>query len=169
MSSRLSSWLSVASNVAVLVGIVFIVVELRQNQALMRAQIGQSRADNITARYAQQSHSDYWPTIQAKRRAAGSVSGWVESLTPEEFERARYYALTEFNDVRNQFYQYQQGFLDEAIWETSTRGQIQRLLPLLPAFMGTVQRLDPDFKAALDAVAAEEGLPPVVDGSDSPL
>jgi hypothetical protein len=170
MSNRLSNWLSVASNVAVLVGIFFIVVELRQNRALMRAQITQARADNVTARYAQQSDSDYWPAIQAKRRAAGGdISRWVESLTPEEFERVRYYALTEFNDIRNQFYQYQQGFLDEAIWDTSTRGQVERLLPLVPVFLGTVQRLDPEFKAMLDQIAEEAGLPRVEDGSTSSM
>ncbi len=48
-SDQVERWLTLISHIAVLVGIVAVVAELRQNSAVMRAQIGQARADNITA------------------------------------------------------------------------------------------------------------------------
>jgi hypothetical protein len=80
-ADRLTRWLNLGANVAVLVGIIFIIAEMRQNQALMRAQISQARADNLTARYTEQTHSDYWPAIIAKRAAVGGdVAIWANAL-----------------------------------------------------------------------------------------
>ena len=160
---RVNRWLTLGANIGVLAGIILILTELNQNADLMRAQMSQSRADSLTARYADLMHSDYWPTILAKRNKAGSPDRWAASLTPEELERVKLYLYLEMNDLRNQYYQFKEGYLDESIWGTSSRGQIERLLPLLPYFLDRIQPLEAEFLQAINDVAREEGLPLIRD------
>jgi hypothetical protein len=160
---RVNRWLTLGANLGVLVGIVLILMELNQNADLWRAQISQSRVDSVLERYADQMHSDYWPPIAAKRQNAGSPEKWVETLTDEEWQRVRYYVLIEINDLLNQFYQYQQGWLDPSIWQSSTRGQIVRVLPLIPHFFPQGMPLEPAFREAINQIAREEDLPLVRD------
>jgi hypothetical protein len=156
---RVNRWLTLGANLGVLVGIVLILMEMNQTADLWRAQINQSRSDSVLERYADGMHSDYWPRIAAKRRKAGSPEKWAETLTDEEFERVRTYVLMEINDVTNQFYQYQQGWLDPSTWQSLTRGQIVRLLPQIPLFVPQLMSTDPAFREVINQIAREEGLP----------
>ncbi len=159
-SDRVERWLSLVSHIAVLVGIVAVVAELRQNSAVMRAQIGQARADNIAAKYRENIHSDYWPSIWGKSfEVGGDADAWAAALNAEDFERVRSFVFLEINDLRNQFEQYRDGYLDQTVWETLTRGQIRRVLPLVPVFMPGIEGQGADFEAAVNAIADEEGLP----------
>ena len=160
---RVNRWLTLGANLGVLVGIILILIELNQNADLMRAQISQARADSVTGRYAEMMHSDAWPLISAKRQQAGDPEKWAASLTDEELARVRFFIFAEVNDIRNQFYQYQQGWLDPSIWQSSTRGQIVRLLPLIPHFVPEMMPLEPEFREALNAIAREEDLPLIHD------
>ena len=159
-SDQVERWLTLISHIAVLVGIVAVVAELRQNSAVMRAQIGQARADNIAAKYRENIHSDYWPSIWGKSfEVGGDGEAWAAVLNAEEFERVRSFVFLEINDLRNQFEQYTDGYLSQAVWETLTTGQIRRVLPLVPVFTPNLERQAPDFEAAVNAIADEEGLP----------
>ncbi len=159
-SDKVERWLTLISHIAVLVGIVAVVAELRQNSAVMRAQIGQARADNIATQYRENIHSDHWPSLWAARvQVGGDAAAWAAGLNAEDFERARSYVLMEINDLRNQFEQYRDGYLEQTVWETLTRGQIRRVLPLVPVFMPGLEGQGPDFEAAVNAIADEEGLP----------
>jgi hypothetical protein len=159
-SDRLNRWLTLGANVGVLVGIVLILMELNQNAELMRAQMTQARADNVVESYRDLQHSDHWAKIAAKRRSAKSDEEWVKSLTPEEYERAFYYHLGEYHNLRTQFVQYRGGYLDPQIWETSSRGQIVRLAQAWPYFFeGTPDYVDREFGEYINQVAIEEGLP----------
>ena len=44
-TDNLNRWLSLGANVAVVIGIVFLAIEIRQNTEMTRAQITQSRAE----------------------------------------------------------------------------------------------------------------------------
>ena len=159
-SDQVERWLTLISHIAVLVGIVAVVAELRQNSAVMRAQIGQARADNIAAQYRENIHSDHWPSLWARHVEVGEdAAAWAAALNAEDFERARSYVLMEINDLRNQFDQYNDGYLNQAVFETLTTGQIRRVLPLIPVFMPNLERQAPDFEAAVNAIADELGLP----------
>jgi len=159
-ADQLERWLTLVSHLAVLVGIVAVVAELRQNTAVMRAQIGQARADNIATQYRENIHSDYWPSLWARRvEADGDPVAWAATLDAEDFERARSYVLMEINDLRNQFDQYNAGYLSQAVFETLTTGQIRRVLPLIPVFMPNLEAQAPDFEAAVNAIADDIGQP----------
>jgi hypothetical protein len=161
-SDKVNRWLTFGANIGVLVGIILILIELNQNSDLMRAQMTQSRADQLSNKYDTVIHSDYWPDIAAKRDAVDSDSDWIASLTPSELVRVRYRFFREFDDVRNQFYQYQEGFLPERIWRTSTRSQIRRLLGYAAALEQNwdgENLYEDEFRAMLLEIAEEEGFP----------
>lgn len=75
--------------------------------------------------------------------------------------RARYGLLSEYHDIRTQFAQYKAGYLDERIWEYSTRGQIARMAISWPYFFeGTPDNVDLEFAEYINGVAHEDGMPP---------
>lgn len=159
-SDRVNKWLTLAANTGVLVGIVLILIELNQNSELMRAQLTQARADNVLATYREQMLSPEWLSIRAKRRAADSIEEWLDGLSPEEYESARYNALREFHSLRIQFEHHKAGLIDEEIWLYSTMNQARRLVPALPHF-GFADDTDPEFAEFLNQIARESGLPPI--------
>ncbi len=159
-ADSVNRWLTLSANIGVLAGIILILIELNQNADLMRAQMIQSRTDNISAKYDAQIHSDYWPEIWAKRNLADSDVAWIESLTPSEHVRMRYYYFREFDELRNQFFQYQQGYLPEQFWDTAIRGQIGRMVSLMAAMRTTWNdelQLG-EFGSAVIQIATEDGL-----------
>ena len=157
-TDRLNRWLTLGANLGVLTGIILIIIELNQNADLMRAQMVQSRADNLVSSYEIRMHSDYWPEISAKRRAAASADDWIGSLTPSEYERVRYLYLRELNDIRSQYYMYQEGLLPQEIWDEATRGQIVRMMRLERALKWGCNP-DSEFNTVLNRIASEEGVP----------
>ena len=140
-------------------------VALEENTRSVRAQIAQARADTLTADYRALMDSPYIPAIMAKRFESPDDEVWATALSSEETMRVRYYCFLQFNDIRNQYYQYQQGLLDESIWKSSTRGQIERMLEILHLFVPIQMRLDPELKRVLDDVARERGLPTLKEGA----
>jgi hypothetical protein len=161
-SDKVNRWLTLGANLGVLAGIILILFELNQNADLMRSQIIQNRGELMETGYRQVQHSDYWPAILAKRDAAESRSKWVETLTPEEIVRVRLSLLGNLASITSQYYQYQQGYLDEAVWAESTRDQIVRTLRDMPYFLTDASSsLRPDLVRELNRIADEEGLPPI--------
>lgn len=158
-SDRLNRWLTLGANVGVFIGIMLILFELNQNADLMRAQIAQVRGDNQIASQEARMHSDYWPQITAKLSLEGKT-GYADLnvLNAVERERVKYFYLREINDVRTQYYLLQEGYLPQIVWDTSSRGQIMRIMPLAAA-LGRPCNRDIEFRAELNRVAAEEGLP----------
>jgi hypothetical protein len=158
-SNIVNRWLTLGANLGVLVGIILILIELNQNADLMRAQIAQSRADNLISSMEDRMHSDHWPAVSAKLRFDGQMRGDdIASLSPEERERVLYYYLREVNDIRNQFLQRQAGYLPETLWETSTRLQIGRMMNIAAALNRRCNR-DREFAGELNRIAREEGAP----------
>ena len=81
---RVNAWLSLAASVAVLMGIVFLAVEINQNTAMMQTQINQSRAELAMAEARSLYNSDYVPALLVKVKLG-------EELSKEE--RVRYKSL----------------------------------------------------------------------------
>jgi hypothetical protein len=158
-SDRMNRWLTLGANLGVLVGIVLILIELNQNADLMRAQMTQARGDSVVQTYRDLMVSDGWLEIRAKQRSAGSTKEWVESLSPTEYERVWYRVLVDYHDLRTQFFQYQSGFLDAHIWESSARAQARRLMQIIPYFNIRADDASDDFREFLNTVAQEAGLP----------
>ena len=149
-----------AANIGVLLGLIVLIIEIGQNTEMMRAQMTQERTNHLVQKFDANIHSDYWPTIAAKRDEASSTSDWIESLTGEEYQRVLNAYYRDISDIRNQFYQYQQGYLPQEVWDASTRGQIIRLLNLGSA-LGRPERFEGNaaLKAEIKDIAETEKAP----------
>jgi hypothetical protein len=159
-SDRLNRWLTLGANLGVLIGLVVLIVEIGQNTEMMRAQMSQERANQTVQKFNENIHSDYWPAIAAKRHKANNADEWISSLTGEEYQRVRSTYYREINDIRNQFYQYRQGYLPQEIWDTSIRAQIVLLLGL-GAALKIPERFegDAEFNSELRRIAEVENAP----------
>ncbi len=157
-SDRVNRWLTLVANFGVLIGLLLLVFEIRQNTDMMNAQMAQARADNRLENYRDQMHSDYWPAINVKGAAANSTKEWLDSLTPEEFQRVRSHTIYEINDLRTQYYLYQKGYLDQRLLDTSVEAQAMRLMRRLP-HMGDLQLVDAEFIEYLNTVARKYNFP----------
>ena len=157
-SDRTNRWLTLLANFGVLVGLLLLVFEIGQNTDMMQAQMAQARVDNRLENYRDQMHSDYWPAIGVKSAAANSTVEWLDSLTPEEYRRVRSQTLYEINDLRTQFYLYQNGYLDQRLFDTSVDAQAKRLMRRLN-HMGDLQLVDTEFIEYLNTVARKYDFP----------
>lgn len=105
---RLNSWLSLAANLAVLVGIVFVAVEIAQNTAMVETQIHQSRAEAASAEARSLYNSDLVPALLVK------VQADVE-LSPEETIRWKALFRAFNRNFDNQLRQFREGLLGNNI------------------------------------------------------
>ncbi len=158
-SGKVNQMLTLGANFGVLIGIILILIELNQNADLMRAQMTQERANHLVDKYDANIHSEFWPAIAAKRAEANSREEWIAALTPEEYQRVLYTYYRDINDVANQFYQYQEGYLPQEIWDAASRDQIVRLIALAADLGRKRMGANPAFREELRRIADEEGLP----------
>ena len=159
-SDRVNRWLTLVANFGVLIGLLLLVFEIRQNTDMMKAQMAQARVDNRLENYRDMTHSDYWPAISVKGAAANSTEEWLSSLTPEEYQRVRSHTIYEINDLRTQYFLFQNGYLDRRLFETSVEAQARRLMRRL-GHMEDLELVDPDFIEYLNTVARKYDLPTV--------
>lgn len=105
-SERLTRWLTLGANVVALVGLILIVLQLRQNRALMQAQIRHDLAMGIVELLNTPANNNQLASV-LRRAGAG------EALTPDEhfqFELRSNALLRYWEDVH---YQYRRGLYDE--------------------------------------------------------
>ncbi len=119
-SEKVTSWLTLGANIGVIVGLILLIVEIRQNTDMMRAQINQSRTEAAQSEQQAIFNSDYMPAILVKRDAR-------EMLSAEEMRR--YVAfLRGFNrNMDNQLWQHNEGLLGENI-PRSIRGAVREVI-----------------------------------------
>ncbi len=113
-SSKLSNWLQVGGIFGVLIGLVLLVVELRQNQELMRAQTRHDLAQMVV---------DVLYVPAANKQLADIMyrANLGESLTPEEAHQFMMRTNGLFRYWENVHYQYRQGLYDESEFDTHRR------------------------------------------------
>ncbi len=78
---KISAWLTLAANAAVLAGIVFLAIEIRQNTAMMETQIHQSRAALAMAEAQSIYDSAHVPALLVKVEAGQELSSEERSGT----------------------------------------------------------------------------------------
>jgi len=119
-AQKVNAWLSLAANVGVVIGLALLIIEIRQNTEMMRAQINQSRTDTALFQQYSLSDTDYMAPIIAKIRRG-------EELSDEEMIRydARMRAFNRNQD--NNLWQYNQGYLGENI-PASIKGGVRAVI-----------------------------------------
>lgn len=149
-------WVNLATSVSVLLGILFLGLEIRQNTEMMRSQA----RDAITEKQMMFSE---WVTTEPEMASAIAAAGQgLENLTAQHAVMYGYFLAGVWREWENSYYQYQQGLFEADEFEPRMvrwRGQMQS------ASARTLWRADrdwyaPAFRARVDAIVAEiEGKP----------
>ena len=86
-SNKLDRWLTIGTNISVLIGIVLLIVEINQNNELVRIQIEQARSDTYVAWQREIALGDHVAPLFAKLGAHdGEVAGTGPSPPRECFQ-----------------------------------------------------------------------------------
>jgi hypothetical protein len=126
-SNRLDRWLTLGTNISVLVGIILLIVEINQNNELVRIQIEQARSDTYVAWQREVASGDHVAPLFAKLEVQdGGLFSKLDltQLDPVEMERIRAIAAARFYDYETLYAQYERGFVSEEYWK-------QRIVPTI--------------------------------------
>lgn len=104
---KINTWLSLLANFGVLIGIIFLAIEIQQNNNLLERDITLSQQDAVNGQFI---NSDYLPGIQKKIYEAEGIDGYDRRYI-EEFN------LTEEESIRWARYINQIWRQNEANWE----------------------------------------------------
>ena len=138
------------ANLGVLIGIVVVIVELRQTQtamdadtSTMRAQIAIDLENN---------------TLDARIHEVIEKLTNEQELTLEESARARMWVRTRLRHFENLHYQYQIGVLNDEMWQAALRGLGS--MCFIPIFQHVYPNLDsandfPGFRESFASVVME--------------
>jgi hypothetical protein len=120
-SDRLNRWLTLGANIGVLVGLIFLVVEIRHTNDLARASAYRSRGTEIQEANQAVALDPELSQILLKFSQQG-----IDDLTDHERIRFFYWEFAVQLRMQNQFNDYQLGFLDEDIYQTVLDAAVER-------------------------------------------
>lgn len=167
-TDEINKWLSLLTNVGVLIGIALLVWELNQNTELARAEMHAIRADAKADRQMSLANSGEISRIAQTAFAAG-FPGNPESLAAlTDEDRFRFAGFLEGlkEAVANWHYLCQQDMLDDELCRSGYRSEVKRIVPMMHAMRVTFTNMRESFVADVRNIASEEGLPvPNKDGS----
>lgn len=166
--NRITEWLSVLTNIGVLVGIFLLIVELDQNTDLMRTEIHAMRAEAKADRQMGMANSGEIVRIMQVAIDGGFPANpeGLATLTSEERFRLAAFLGGLKEAVGNWHYQCQQEMLDDELCRSSYRHQVRNLVSMSHAMNIGLSDTRESFVADVRRIAKEEGLPiPNKDGS----
>ena len=102
---RLNRWLTLAANIGVLIGIIILIVELRQNSQIMRAQTRAQLSEGIVNMLLENNADPAFNDIMIR----GSKAEELSEVEQRTYNQHRMAMLTYWDNV---FYQYQIGLYD---------------------------------------------------------
>ena len=139
----INDWLTLSANLGVLAGIIFLGIEISQSNKATVAATYQARISEIEASYQNAALSDYLPGIYEKFEKEG-----LESISEIELRRLQDWEMARVYRIQGQYYQYQQGYLNERSFQDVIGGG-RLFLPRWEALSLDLGALDTDF---LDAI-----------------
>ena len=105
-SSKINDWLTLIANVAVVGGIVFLAIEISQNNELLRSESRQTLvANDVTSLTANLENADVFAKLVAER-----------ALSAEDQLRLSFMYSLDLRNREFEYIQYTNGLLDEKSW-----------------------------------------------------
>ena len=155
-SERLNRWLTFGANLAVLVGIGLVIVELQQNNAMIRAQTRSEISAGITGLL-----SDVASNPQLANLVRRADDG--QELTPDEQKQYAHRSAAMFRYFENVHYQYRQGMYDEFEYlahREAWRTFFENSLTAVKNWCDYRTIVSPAFRTEIDGLIAEPPCPP---------
>jgi len=164
---KLNNWLTLAANIGVIAGIVLLVLEIRQNTDLMRAQIAMDRAS-----VSIQTLSDFANGGEVARIEAllyDEVDGfpfalnWSDKLNSEERRRYQFKIIARQYELSNDWFQCDEGFLSAETCERHVRTRMRRNLHRFYELEINFARSQYSYVEMMQELAKELDLPAIND------
>ena len=146
-SPKINQWLALAANIGVLIGLILLILELKQNNELTKVQVTQMRSDSLVERRWGIAESSEIAPLLAKLRGMGYPKRLVsrDELTDVETERLHHFLAVIAFDAENLFYQKQQGYIDQEYWDERIVPSIKAVGKYFEEYVGDIGR--PEFEA----------------------
>ena len=122
-SERLNSWLTLAANVGVVIGLGLLVYELRESQNLAETDASVRKLNQMQEAFVEIAVSESLSAIKVKAMTEG-----VDALDPVELYRLNMWESSVILRMSSQHIEYQRGYLDE----TTANGIVRSAARLLP-------------------------------------
>lgn len=156
--NKASNWMNLSASLAVIMGIVFLGFEIRQNTGMMRSQT----RDAISEKQMMFSE---WVATELDLAETIAKANAGERLTPGEGVMYAYFLAGVWREWENSFYQFQQGLFDSDEFQPRmNRWQSQMRLKLTrDSWVSTRMNYSPSFRAVVDRIVASyEDVPDVL-------
>lgn len=153
--SKVSNWMNFSASVAVIMGIIFLGLEIRQNTEMMRSQT----RDAISEK--QMMFSEWVATEMDLAVAIAKVNAG-EPLDPGERMMHAYFLAGVWREWENSHYQFQQGLFDRDEFEPRMERwrSTMRVKAVRDSWVATRMNYSPAFRAEVDEiVAAYQSMP----------
>ena len=162
---KTNHWLTLVTNVGVLIGIALLVYELNQNTNLMRAEMHAMRAEAKATRQMEQANSGEITRIMFEARSGGfpQNSEALDVLTPLDRFRLATFTGGLAETVQNWHYQCQEELLDDELCQSGYESMARSLLRTSRGLGIDFTANRPSFVADLRRLGKEAGIP-VPDG-----
>ncbi len=141
---------TVLSNVAVLAGLVFLIIELRQNSAIALSEIRQERNLNINDQFSANARNEKFAALLGKLTVACAFDEiteleWYQLLQYERGMKAR---------ITDVWFQYEQGLMDDLAYKVSLRTAAYN--ESLWTFLGISPFSQPSFVEDLETLKSSD-------------
>lgn len=148
--SKISNWMNFSASVAVIMGIIFLGLEIRQNTEMMRSQT----RDSISEK--QMMFSEWVATEMDLAVTIAKVNAG-EPLDPGERMMHAYFLAGVWREWENSHYQFQQGLFDRDEFEPRMQRwrSTMRVKTVRDSWVATRMNYSPTFRAEVDAIVAE--------------
>ena len=145
-----SDWMNLSASLAVIMGIVFLGLEIRQNTDMMRSQT----RDAISEK--QMMFSEWVATeIELADTIAKVTAG--ESLTPGEAVQHAYFLAGVWREWENSHYQFEQGLFDRDEFEPRMNRWVStmRVKAVRDSWVATRMNYSPSFRMEVDRIVSQ--------------
>ena len=143
--------------VTVMVTLIYLAVQLRQTQLIMRAQAFQARTEALMDLTMRAAECESISTIEAKLRESGFPRDPTipDSLTPPERIRFANYLLAHLHRVTNLVHQHEAGMLSDEYYEVGIKAGARVFYPQWKAF--GVLRYGVGLEKLISEITGDEG------------
>jgi hypothetical protein len=148
--TKASDWMNLSASIAVIMGIVFLGLEIRQNTDMMRSQT----RDAISEK--QMMFSEWVATeIELADTIAKVTAG--EPLTPGEAVQHAYFLAGVWREWENSHYQFEQGLFDRDEFEPRMNRWVStmRVKAVRDAWVATRMNYSPSFRMEVDRIVSQ--------------
>ena len=108
---KIENWANLAASCGVMLGILFLGLEIRQNTEMMHSQA----RDSITNK--QMMYSEWVTTEPEMAKAIAAAAGGLENMEPTHRMMYAYFITGVWREWENSYYQYQRGLFDAQEFE----------------------------------------------------